>query len=360
MNNHSTLVLANGATVDIPYISEAGAGWILKPDQARTEHDMARGLNKSFGRSTEGREASRLWRQEFLQAQFDKADWSPLLSHDYDEGSLTTPGGDGITLSVQDPILGWNIFRFLVTEPNRYRSDGIYGVSVTWEGAAIQDWYRNRWVTEAHPFAWKELYQATYSFELHQRNKIYDMAEAFASDPMAYVKQETLAELPWNFDEIPPLDWGQLKPIEHFLDDAQTFHIEVDKAHVFWRKGTQAQAVFVAATEEVSMLELAFQHLGIDVRIGEGMNFDIGPGQEGYRKDGLTSIVFSIPADAQDEHNQRGHTITVDLKTMSVRCGYVTDTLKWEAYKARQAADWLSEYEKETTPSYEEYDIQPN
>jgi hypothetical protein len=159
---------------------------------------------------------------------------------------------------------------------------------------------------------------------------------------------------------MPPLDWGHLKPIEHFLDDAENFHIQVDKDHVFWRKGDQAQAVFVKAKKEVEMLETAFQHLGIDIRIGTGMNWNIVEGEEGYRKEGLKSIDFDIPADPQDENNHRGHHIKIDSENIKVQCGYVQDNKKWEQWKARQAADWLTEFEQETTPTYEDYEYKPN
>jgi len=358
MNTHSTLTLVDGTKIDIPYISESGAGWILKPDQARTEHDIQRGLNKSFGRSHEGREVSRKWRRDYLQTQFDRADWKALLSVDYDVVGMNTPGGDGITFSVLDPIYGWNVFRFVVSEPH-YR-DNDYKVNVTWEGTAIQQWYIDRQVDDQHPYAWRSLYTASYTFDHKDRGKIYKMAEEFAADPMGYVEQKTNAQLTWQFPDMPKLDWGTLKPVEHFLDDAQTFHLQVDKSHVFWRKGDQAKAVFVEATEQINMLELAFRHLGMNIRIGTGINWEIGPGERGYREDELRSVTFEIPADSNDQHNASGHQITLDLKGLTVRCGYVTDEKHWEHKQARQAADWLTEFEEDTTPEIEEYDHKPN
>lgn len=357
MNTHSTLVLANREVIDIPYISEAGAGWILKPEQARTEHDIQRGLNKSFGRSHEGRDTSRRWRREYLQAQFDRADWSPLESHDYDV-SENTPGGAGITFSVLDTVHGWNVFRFFVHEPSYRETD--YRIRISWEGTAIQQWYLNREVDDAHPYAWKELYVANYSFKDTEKKKVYTMAAEFAADPMGYVQKATGSTLPWHFDEIPELDWGTLSPISHFIDDAQTFHLEVDKAHVFWRKGDQAKATFVKATAEIEMLEKAFKHLGIEVRIGTGVNWDISHGDEGYRQNELRSVDFIIPADAQDPHNAQGHQVTLSLNGIKIACGYVTDDQRWEQRKARQAAEWLTDFEKESTQTYEDYDYKPN
>jgi hypothetical protein len=75
----------------------------------------------------------------------------------------------------------------------------------------------------------------------------------------------------------------------------------------------------------------------------------------------IDSITFNIPGDPNSEHNQRGHTIVVSLEGVGVECGYVNDDRKWEAWKGRQAADWLTEFEREfNNPTFEDYEYQPN
>jgi hypothetical protein len=355
MNN---LLLANGQTITWPTMGTSGAGWQLRPDEARTEHELRRGLNKSFGRGYEGRKIANDWLRQHLQQQFDKADWADPVGWDFPGGY--EPPIRGLSLSVKHAVYGWNTVRYEVRAPSRY-GDGKWTVTYTWMGSNLQEWYRTKTAGTKDPHLIVDLAKYSESFDTRD-SAIYAKAEEFAKDPTGVIESVLGCTLPWTAADLPPLDWNMTTGTGRFLDPLETIHQTIDDEHVFYKDGEAAQNVFIASDNQINKLERAFRHLGIDFRIRTGIQWGLPSHDPQYHKEILQGFTVSFPADPADIQNHRGHTVTVDLNGANIQCGYVEDDKKWQDWKARQAADWLNDFEQETlsTQTYEDYEYKPN
>ena len=357
----NTLVLSDGTNITFPVMITAGAGWHLRPDEARTELEIRRGLNKSFGRGFDGQEVASAWFLNHMQSQFDDADWKPVVSHDYSVLN-GAPRGTGLTLAVLDKIYGWNSISFKVTEPGRYGSNGNWIIHTEWEGVQLQKWYRDKKVDHNHPYLRTILGESNLTFT-SRHNDMYKLAEQFAKDPTAYIENVLAVKLPWTTASVPPLDWGPARASSAFLDDAETYWVTSDDEHVFYRNGEQAANIVVEADEQIGMLEQAFRHLGMDIRIRTGVKWGLGSDDPRYMKETLQGFSITIPQNSEDDNNRRGHQIDITLEGIEIECGYIKDDKQWEHWKGRQAADWLNQFEQETltsSPTYEDYEYKPD
>ena len=272
-----------------------------------------------------------------------------------------------MSLSVHSDIFGWNTISYRVAEPTRYGTDENWTIFTEWEGVVLQKWYMNKTVTSQHPFQSLTLSRVMDTFT-ERDDEMYKQAEIFAKDPTTYVTEklsvpgEPTVTLPWSTDMLPPVDWGPKKANDKYLDDAETVFMSIDAEHVFYRSGEQARNVMIESDGQIKLLEAAFRHLGMDFRIQTGIKWGLDFKDPHYMKEVLQGFTIDIPADPTDEHNFRGHTISVDLQGLEIECGYVTDDKQWELWKGRQAADWLNDFEKETSQSrtYEDYEYKPD
>lgn len=357
----NTCVLSDGTTITFPMMLMAGAGWHLRPDEARTDLEIRRGLNKSFGRGAEGQNTASAWYVDHVQSLFDNADWKPVISHDYPiQGS--PPIGNGLALAVLSDVYGWNSISYRVTEPRRYGGDSNWIVHTEWKGVLLQRWYRDKKVDHSHPFLSTILAESNQSFA-SRHDEMYKMAEAFSKDPTTFIEDTLSVTLPWTAASLPPLDWGPSKGIEMYLNDTETVWVASDDEHVFYRNGAEAANVLVNSEEEIKMLEQAFRHLGMDFRIQTGIKWNLGHDDPHYMKEILQGFTITIPHDSEDDHNRKGHKINISLEGIEITCGYIEDDKQWEHWKARQAADWLNQFEQETissSPTYEDYEYKPN
>jgi hypothetical protein len=252
----TTFVFQDGTTLTEPSIIEVGAGWVLRPNEARTDDEIRRGTNKSFGRGWEGMDTAKQWKQDWLQAEFDRRGWPTIASHDTPMNAYITAEGRGLSLSIFDPVWGWNSFSYYVREPNgRYYSnrEEFYYIDVTWNGSAVQQWYRDKQVSKKDPWATVELANAQWKFQ-DRNESIYTYAESFCKDPFAFVQNQTGQMVPWSLSDVPPLDWGGNKEFSKYLDAEQTVKIRVDAEHAFYKNKAAAEHVFVESEEQIQML----------------------------------------------------------------------------------------------------------
>lgn len=349
-----SVTLMNGATIEWPYMATVGAGWHLRPDEARTDHEIRRGLNKSFGRGWEGKQAAEKWLENWLQKQFDDNNWEPVVSYDYTKWSPYLYGG--IELEVKKPE-GFHALNLKVNDSPR-KSVNNATVVLTYHAPNIFRWYKDKAVTLDEPGHSKEVSKFTWEYPSHDAG-IYELVEAFSKDPIGFAAKQQI-EFPMDKDDLPPLQWNGLKETDTYLDPEEKIRIKADADHAFYRQGNHAEEVLSTSSEAIGQLERALRHMNISFRILTSHVYDYSSSQ--YNQRVVSGFEIVIPSDETDEHNKRGHTIQVTTKGAKITCGYRQDDEKYQEWQARQLAGWLNEFESDTlsTPTYEDYEYKPN
>lgn len=352
------IVYDNGEQLEIPEILSSGAGWILRPDEARTDDEIRSGKNKSFGRSYEGREKAKAWLVDYLTTWQNDNGWPTPVSHNRTNHSRTIGiGRGGMSIGFKDPVYLYHAIDCSARERSRYEDE--YSVSYEWRTINLFAWTHHKEIIPAtvEPFGEFKVTSAKKTFKT--KDQMLVEVESFAKDPIKQFEKHNHVsgiEFPVRNSELPPFEWPN--GTFEWADDAETIQLWCNDNHTFYRDRNFAEKVFVESGDIIHKLSKALSHLGVDFRIDT--RYDYMDVAETERAPRLWGFTVRVPGDKSDPHNHLGHQIRVDANGVSVECGYYQDELKYQEYQKRQAADWLTEMMEETsTPTYEDYEYDP-
>lgn len=369
------LVLTNGAIVEVPEIAEAAA-WYYRPDEARTQKEIDRGTNKSFGRSRDGALAAKEWLRQHLKQEFEKHDWSPVAkigfpsqynSHDQQKSSASNLSG-GMVANYFDTALGWQTLKLTISGSN-----GTTGntqdlqARIEWTGWNFQKWFFEHQVHEDDIVLRTPLRRVmldTAQFRVSQ-DKAYEVAGRFAKNPIEtfeHYRKVTSAEVlhfPRRAKWDVPLTWPDKPNLRNDpFDAADGVELQTDQEHIFWRNRQNIEKVLIDSRSQLDVVAKMLSHLGVNTRFDVRSIYDRN--DENYGKSYLESVQFQVPR-TSDDNNRLGHSFTFSSSGIRVECGYVEDEERWEDIQKRHMADWLTEMTDTTeTKEYEEYEYTPN
>jgi hypothetical protein len=358
MANETTLLLQNGATIEVPRIY-VGNGWVYRPDQARTQKEIDRGINRSFSRSTDW-EPAEDWLRQYIQNELDKHDWAPILKMDINHSNYTgfSAGQKGMMAAYFDQHLGW---QNLTLDIQSKTAEPTVNVRITWNGWNIQEWYRSNQVprlTLNRPLFRQDLSSVERRLS---RNQAYDIAARFAKNPI----EEANKYLHYLFPDKPKwqvhLAWPD-KPTGYSSsevhDAADGVKLKIDQEHIFWKDRKHAQKVLMRSENTLRELASALQHHGVRAKFDSRRIYDRD--DPNYNEEYLYSASFEIPATSDDD-NKLGHSFSFTEHGMSIECGFIEDEQRWEDTQKRHLTDWLKEMnDAPPTKEYEDYEYKPN
>ena len=355
----ATIVFKNGESFEIPRIYSAH-GWIYRPDEARTDLEIRRGTNKSFGRTSDHAVAS-AWLRTYIQNNFDRVNWSPIAQIDINESYLDREkgiAGMGMEAAYRTQGLGWQTLGF-----HAKRDDGMVSIQVSWNGWNVQSWYQNQSVPQELSFR-NPVKRETIHHKVLMVNveKAYTLAARFAENPIQFANQHLPEEFPVGPIQ-PDIDWPD-RGISAYRpkEVTQDVLIAIDQNHVYWKNRQELSKVVVESRDAFDKIAAAFEHLGLAVHFKYETDW-----HSADRKQYLRAAEFVIPASNSGDpletvqHNMFGHTIDITQRGIDVTCGYVEDQQRWEEMQKRNMANWLSEMHEEIqTDNSEEWEYTPN
>lgn len=349
---NSSIILKDGTTITVPRIVTVDAGWVLRPDEARTQQEIKSGTNKSFGRGYDGRNEGKAWLRNHIQSLLEKANWAPVASHDFLLPGDPNDHRDGLKIAIKDPAHGWNTFKISVYT-HRYARET--RVELSWTASGLMQWFVDREVKEPNPGREVTIRNRSWAFKDERDPGIYELVKTMADNPHKFIQEEFKTTLPWEF---PPFKIPN-QPDTKYVGDEQEFFWSLERDVAFYRNGNLAQEVFLASSHDFELLQTAFAHLGIEFRVGIRKNYDVN--SDNYGKERIESLFIEVPATPGDFHNGEGHTIQLNVTGANIICGYALDDKRWQERQARLATDWLVAFETETTPerTYEDYEYTP-
>ena len=347
------LVFANGETLTLPVIYQSGPGWVLRPDEARTDEEIRKGTNKSFGRSSQGQKSAQRWLTNRIESFMTTYDWPEPKSHDIHWSEPRTY--TGINLALYDPIYGYDVLGVRLSES--IFNKGQFTLKMFWQTTELRRWMIRKMIDQPDPE--KTVNHVEESWQYQSREKATEIVQAFSRDPITQARNmlgPDMVDFPYDNDDLPPVVWPDNDKIT-YLDDAETISVHNDTNHMFYREKSFAKKVYTESYKEFDKLQTAFEHLGIDFRVGTDIDYS-----SEHRRRYVSGLTIEIPGNRKDEHNQEGHTVNITEHGVTIECGYRTNEEKWQEYMKRQAADWLQELETTTTPTntYEDYEYKPN
>ncbi len=374
------IIFKDSRELEIPRISTY-RGWVYRPAEARTQAELDKDKNKSFGRANpreadtvNGADMARAWQRGHLQRMLDTLDWPEIAMLD---GTSLEPWNDsnleinGLNVGFKHPNFGWQRLQMYVQrQSTRHTADMPVTLKLIWTGNSIQKWYEDHKVPDdldyAHPLADEVL--ATWREEV-SITKAYELAARFANRPLSFAKNtfdslhnQNNRNIPIDNDEEVPLDWASATPkarrYGHTYEQSETLHIRQDTDHHYWRNRKHIHKVVIESTSALENLAQAWDHL--DIQASFRTRQEYSPDSEDYGKSYLEKARFVFPG-TPDDNNRLGHEIVISEHDVTVVCGYVKDDKLWTAQQVRNAATWLDEIKAEPTiDEYEEYEYTPN
>jgi hypothetical protein len=353
------ILFKNGATLAIPSITSYG-GWVYRPDEARTTKEIARSLNKTFGRTTD-MEPAETWIRQYFQNNLDKMGWPEIANVGAPNGMDWDPNvhGKGMFAAYKHDALSWQTLNLLIAKDRDDPSK--VNITLHWTGLNIQNWYDDRTVPTSLNYR-TPIRRESIQQNLWRRvkpEKAYQVAARFGHNPVSYARELLGKRFPIEFS--PPLDWDQCEPTvaRYGSQNASEYDVEpgviiaTDAEHVFWRNRKHAKKVLIESEQALRELALALEHHGVEARFQTSTSYSRN--DEEYGKQFLDSAAFVIPA-SNDDENKLGHTFEFTHKGMEITCGYIDDDELWETMQKRHISGWMKEMKDALpTDTYEDY-----
>lgn len=363
------IVFKTGDVLEIPSIISTGPGWVLRPDEARTPQEIRTGKNKSFGRSSDGRKAANEWLADWLTNWFETRNWPEPASNNYDDNTylhgLSLMSG-GMNITIRNDAYGGDQFTLNLHEPTPYKTS--YRVAYSWITSNLHKWLLTHEIDvdstrSLYPFRFSPIFSA--DKDLEDRDAALEHAEKFTKDPigrtLGFLREKHGNDVP-NFQPpmLPPLEWPKKSDVLA-QNDTGTVTLYVDSSHLFYKDKNYIKRAFTESYQAFNTLEQAFRHLGVKFRVRQTTQYGLPRDHPERGKYYVESVEIGIPSNKDDPHNAEGHTIHLTTTGVNIECGYLKYEERYEEYQRRQAANWLTQMEKEiaTTPTYEDYDYTP-
>lgn len=277
-------------------------------------------------------------------------DWPEPKSHDI---YWTDPSQySGISVAFHDPVYGHDMLQARLSQS--IYDKGVFTLRMSWQTSQLRMWMLKKQIE--HPDPTKNITYVENSWKYQGREKATELIQAFARDPIGQARKMLGPEMvDFPYDDLPPFDWPD-HDSKTYLDDAETISVHNDTDHMFYREKAFAKKVYTDSYKEFEKLQTAFEHLGIDFRVGTSVDYS-----SEERKRYVSGLTIEIPGNRKDEHNQEGHTVEISEHGVKIECGYRNNEEKWQEYMKRQAADWLQDMQATTpTTTFEDYEYKPN
>jgi hypothetical protein len=356
----TSIIFKNGHMLTIPKIQSYG-GWVYRPNEARTQSDIDRAVNKTFSRTTKT-EAPTAWMRQWFQNNLDRLGWPEIQLVEKAHGEWEAPSTtQGMQVAFNHPNLSWQSLRLVIEKDSE--EPGYVNLQLAWGGLNIQQWYNTRRVPQdisySNPILTQELGLITKKRLLP--NTAYEFAARFGHNPVKVAKQHWAS---FPVDTSPPMNWDAVEPQKSRYGRATSYEQEpgvvlsTDQSHVFWRNRKHAKRVLIKSEATLRELASALDHHGVVASLQTSVIYDRS--SEDYGKSYLDTARFTIPP-SSDDANRLGHTFEFTQRGMAITCGYQEDEEKWEEMQKRHMTDWIAEMKDSLTiDEYEDYEITPN
>lgn len=326
-----------------PAVITGNNGWIYRPDEARTAHEIARGTNKAFPRK-DGYNHAHSWYEDYLRSNLNARNWEIPTGIEH---PTTEPryASDGLTVAYKTKPWGWVTLQLVVRERNTTRWDE-GGISVAYAVVFHQavDWFAKHSLEPSSRGAFSD------ANEVGSRDGAHRAVVAFMENPWEQcVKYLHISN---DYREVlsPPAEDLMNLPYPHDLDYDDQEHDTEDivswgnGSAKYWKTGEVAKTM----AKEVNWVALndllgAFKHLGYEVAVVKSHNWDA----DIAHIKGLTVTIPQDPTGISEAHKQVDHKFKFTATGIAVTCGFEHDEAKWIERETRKAREALSLMEKE-------------
>lgn len=327
----------DGTSIELPRI-DVERGWIMRPDEARTESEIRRDINKSFGRVIHrGEQAAKDWYHQYLAHLQLMHGHKTVLSLGFSGDPTMTGMGDSVYVEYEDPRWGkiGTGIRFERQENREVRR-------TSWFRAAqlAFEWPNMTIDNIDHLSAWREV---EFGSLVRSHERTFEDIASWVDDPWAQAR-DMYPEYSFP-DEDYSIDTSHPNPVQ-----------VTGVARIYLDKGYGLK-VFTDSAEALADLGSYYGHLGVTAQVKYSWNYGRLRNQSE-----VDSVIFDIDGN-ENVHNKLGHRIVLRSNGMEIRCGYHEDEERWAEYQKRLAEDYLGQIlasendEPAPKASYEEYEI---
>jgi len=300
----------------------SGNGWVYKPDELRTEHEIRKNLNKTFDRSNGAYEA-RSYLQSKTEEHFSDRNWEkPIFADDPKQPSRGHY--DSLSVAWLDSVWGW------VTSSIRIQQDkGLVTYSIDMHELA--GWMMGKKANSRHRFL----------IEVGKKD-IPRAVNEWVQDP--WNVPTNLMDYGDRWDEVfdtPPLftDLTFKDEEEWYQPDSPLKVVSLAAGNgLYYRKGV-IEKVFASQHnwEQLNELFSALEFVGFTVRPRWSyLN---------YTEKYLTGITIDIP----EQKGMHEHSIIMHANNphVVIKCGYQHDDERWLDRKQREAVEQMADLERD-------------
>jgi len=342
--------LSLGGSQDLlqpPVILTSGNGWVYKPDEARTPHEIKRGLNKAWPRSRQDYGIKTYhdeWHSEFMRNELESRGWKLPTKIEKPQMSPRRVGNDSFAIHWNSQPWGWQSISMNIREPSHYGyGDKKMTVTYSVQSHPAIDWYDQEKVGDVYGGSGTH----SHNVSTMDRDAVRDMVRKWTADPWG----ETMAHIPDTnrLQEImqPPVEKMQNLTYLDDYDDAgdglDFYGISAGNAD-FWTKGKIEQVMKSdVAWEALTRVLKAFEFTGYEIRVTTEYDY------YGNKDLPITGIEIEIPKDPDSTKRSRseGHTVKIDRDGIGVTCGFVQDEKLWMEREKRMAREHMALLEED-------------
>lgn len=338
-----------------PAIHTSGNGWVYKPDEARTPHEIKRGLNKAWPRERyNNSEKPNEWLSNFVHSGIEARGWK--LPTKIERPAVIQPSISGNVFMVTwfDSLWGWQGISLEINDGrSRYYSN--QGMSATYRLHlhSATEWWRKQRVENVNGSS-----QTTNSnsVKIDNREDMRVLAARWVADPWnetaKHFVHTTLQSTSYYELMRPPIEEMQhldyLK--EREANDDHNVHAMTLGNAAFWLRGTIEQVLTKdVAWKSLQRLVEAFKFVGYEVRVDTSWA-PHGDDQE------ITGIKIEIPTDINSVKSRHtDHSFHITPEGITVECGFANEEKRWIERETRMAREHMINLEKDL---FTDYDIE--
>ena len=334
-----------------PAIHSSGNGWVYKPDEARTPHEIKRGLNKAWPRERyNNSEKPNEWLSNFVQSGIEARGWK--LPTKIERPALSQPliSGNVFMVTWFDDLWGWQGISLEIND-GRSRYYNNQGMSATYRLHlhSATEWWRKQRVESGSNGNGRGLTTNSNGIKIDNREDMRVLAARWVADPW----NETAKHFEGYYELIrPPVEEMQNLdyPKEREDNDDHNVHAFTSGNAAFWLRGTIDQVMTKdVAWKALQQLVEAFKFTGYEVRVDTNYTY-ANDGQE------ITGIKIEIPTDINNVKSRHtDHSFHITPEGITVECGFVDEEKRWIERETRMARDHMALLEKDL---FTDYDIE--
>lgn len=330
-----------------PVVHRSGNGWVYKPDEARTPHEIKRGLNKAWPRSprhsgNSADEKASVWLDDFIQAELQRHAWAIPLKIEKPVTSPQTGGSHSFSVGWKSDPWGWQGVSIDISD-GRSRYYRNQSASITYKvhtHKAIVWWAKQKVEGASTGFSSSPFTESN-TINTPDREQLRKMVQQWIADPWGATKGQFNSQ----YERLmqPPVEKMRGLAYEGDKDDVNGDFFALSSGNApYWLKGTIEQVMTSdVAWKSLEKIMTAFQFMGYETRIITSHNYT--------GSDEITGVEIEIPEDLESNSRSRkaAHTFKITTDGISVTCGFVQDEEKWIDRETRMAKEHMALLEKD-------------